>query len=144
MYPTSARSTAIGSNNNFGANQTRSSANQGTMPSPPVQQGLGKGLKTSSNIDPLRQLNLNQQQSSRPFSQQTASGQVDERRIRNRRPHGQPRHEIRARPKSLGPFQSRQTAVVLAVVSKSSSTHPDQEGKPVGMMRKNKLPVASC
>jgi hypothetical protein len=78
MYPTSARSTAIGTNNNFGANQTRSSSNQGTMPSPPVQQGLGKGLKTSSNIDPLRQLNLNQQQSSRPFSQQTASGQLDE------------------------------------------------------------------
>ncbi|CAF0823847.1 unnamed protein product [Adineta steineri] len=72
MYPASARSTNMGTNN-LGGNQTRSSSNQGTMPSPPVQQGLGKGLKSSSNTDPLRQLNLNQQQTSRPFSQQPTS-----------------------------------------------------------------------
>ena len=50
-----ARSTAMGTGNNLG----------------------GKGLKSSSNNDPLRQLNLNQQHSSRPFSQQSAAGQVD-------------------------------------------------------------------
>jgi len=77
MYPASARSTTIGTNNNLGGSQTRSSSNQGTMPSPPIQQGLGKGLKLSSNADPLRQLNLNQQQSSRPFSQQSTSAQLD-------------------------------------------------------------------
>ena len=77
MYPAAARSTTIGANNNLGGNQTRSSSNQGTMPSPPVQQSLGKGLKPSSNADPLRQLNLNQQQSSRPFSQQSTSAQLD-------------------------------------------------------------------
>jgi protein LSM14 len=77
MYPANARSTTIGTNNNLGGNQTRSSSNQGTMPSPPVQQGLGKGLKSSSNTDPLRQLNLNQQQSSRPFSQQSTSAQLE-------------------------------------------------------------------
>jgi len=77
MYPASARSTTLGTNNSLGGSQTRSSSNQGTMPSPPVQQGLGKGLKSSSNMDPLRQLNLNQQQSSRPFSQQSTSAQLD-------------------------------------------------------------------
>jgi len=78
MYPTSARSTTVGATNNLGASQTRSSSNQGTMPSPPVQQGLAKGLKTSSNMDPLRQLNLNQQQSSsKPFNQQSSSAQLD-------------------------------------------------------------------
>jgi hypothetical protein len=82
MYPANARSTNIGTANNLGGNQTRSSANQGTMPSPPTQQGLGKGLKTSSNTDPLRQLNFNhhhhhqqqqQQQSSRQYGQQSSS-----------------------------------------------------------------------
>jgi protein LSM14 len=77
MYPASARSTTTGTNNNLGGTQTRSSLNQGTMPSPPVQQGLSKGLKSSSNTDPLRQLNLNQQQSSRPFNQQSTSAQPD-------------------------------------------------------------------
>jgi hypothetical protein len=78
MYPANNRSTTLGTNNNLGGNQTRSSSNQGTMPSPPVQQGLGKGLKSSSNMDPLRQLNLNQQQqSSRSFNQQSTSAQLD-------------------------------------------------------------------
>ncbi len=77
MYPASARSTTAGTNNSLGGSQTRSSLNQGTMPSPPVQQSLGKGSKSSSNADPLRQLNLNQQQSSRPFSQQSTSAQLD-------------------------------------------------------------------
>lgn len=81
MYPTNARSTTAGSNNNnnnLGGNQTRSALNQGTTSSSSVQQGGGgKGLKSSSNADPLRQLNLNQQQSSRPFSQQSAAGQAD-------------------------------------------------------------------
>jgi len=77
MYPSSARSTATGANTNLGGSQIRSSLNQGTMPSPPVQQGPGKGLKSSSNADPLRQLNLNQQQSSRPFTQQSTSAQPD-------------------------------------------------------------------
>jgi hypothetical protein len=77
MYPASARSTTTGANNSLGGSQTRSSLNQGTMPSPPVQQGAGKGLKSSSNADPLRQLNLNQQQSTRPFSQQSTSAQLD-------------------------------------------------------------------
>jgi hypothetical protein len=78
MYPPSARSTTTATNNNLGGNQIRSSSNQGTMPSPPIQQGLNKGLKSSSNPDPLRQLNLNQQQSSRPFSlQQSTSAQPD-------------------------------------------------------------------
>ncbi|CAF3841783.1 unnamed protein product [Rotaria sp. Silwood1] len=79
MYPASARSTTTGTSNNLGGNQARSSSNQGTMPSPPVQQGLNKGSKISSITDPLRQLNLNQQQSSRPFSQSTSAqleGQV--------------------------------------------------------------------
>ncbi|CAF3751555.1 unnamed protein product [Rotaria sp. Silwood1] len=73
MYPASARSTTTGTSNNLGGNQARSSSNQGTMPSPPVQQGLNKGSKISSITDPLRQLNLNQQQSSRPFSQSTSA-----------------------------------------------------------------------
>jgi hypothetical protein len=77
MYPASARSTATGANSSLGGNQTRSSLNQGTMPSPPVQQGAGKGLKSSSNVDPLRQLNLNQQQSNRQYSQQQSSAQPD-------------------------------------------------------------------
>jgi hypothetical protein len=77
MYPASARSTTTGANNNLGGSQTRSSLNQGTMPSPPVQQGLGKGLKSSSNADPLRQLNLNQQQSSISFNQQSTSAQPE-------------------------------------------------------------------
>ncbi|CAF0765251.1 unnamed protein product [Rotaria sordida] len=77
MYPTSARSTTTGTNNTLGGNQARSLSNQGTMPSPPVQQGLNKGLKSSSNTDPLRQLNLNQQQSSRLFSQQSTSAQPE-------------------------------------------------------------------
>jgi protein LSM14 len=77
MYPASARSNTTGTSNNLGGNQARSSSNQGTMPSPPVQQGVTKGAKTSSNTDPLRQLNLNQQQTSRPFSQQSTSAQFD-------------------------------------------------------------------
>jgi len=77
MYPASARSTTSGTNNNLGGSQTRSSLNQGTMPSQSVQQGLGKGLKSSSITDPLRQLNLNQQQSSRPFTQPSTSAQPD-------------------------------------------------------------------
>jgi protein LSM14 len=77
MYPTSARSTTSGATNNLGGSQTRSSLNQGTTSSPPVQQGLSKGLKSSSNADPLRQLNLNQQQPSRPFTQQSTSAQPD-------------------------------------------------------------------
>jgi protein LSM14 len=77
MYPASARSNTTGTSNNLGGNQARSSLNQGTMPSPPVQQGVTKGAKTSSNTDPLRQLNLNQQQTSRPFSQQSTSAQFD-------------------------------------------------------------------
>jgi protein LSM14 len=77
MYPASARSTATGANSSLGGNQTRSSLNQGTMPSPPVQQGAGKGLKSSSNVDPFRQLNLNQQQSNRQYSQQQSSAQPD-------------------------------------------------------------------
>ncbi|CAF4294976.1 unnamed protein product, partial [Rotaria sp. Silwood2] len=77
MYPASARSTTTGTTNNLGGSQARSSSNQGTMSSPPVQQGLNKGSKSSSNTDPLRQLNLNQQQSSRPFSQQSTSAQLE-------------------------------------------------------------------
>src|SRR5690349_4985495 len=78
MYPSSARSTATGANNNLGGSQIRSSLNQGTTPSPPVQQGPSKGSKSLSITDPLRQLNLNQQQSSRPFTQQsTTSAQPD-------------------------------------------------------------------
>jgi protein LSM14 len=76
MYPPSARSTTTATNN-LGGNQLRSSSNQGTMPSPPVQQGLNKGSKSSSNSDPLRQLNLNQQQPSRSFNQQQTSAQPD-------------------------------------------------------------------
>jgi protein LSM14 len=77
MYPASARSTTTGTNNNLGGSQTRSSLNQGTMSSPPVQPNTGKASKSSSNMDPLRQLNLNQQQSSRPFTQQSTSAQPD-------------------------------------------------------------------
>lgn len=77
MYPNSARSTTTGTNNNLGGSQTRSSLNQGTISSSPVQQGLNKGLKSSTNTDPLRQLNLNQQQSSRQFNQQSSSAQLD-------------------------------------------------------------------
>jgi len=78
MYPSSARSTATGANTNLGGSQIRSSLNQGIMSSPPVQQGPSKGSKSLSITDPLRQLNLNQQQSSRPFTQQsTTSAQPD-------------------------------------------------------------------
>lgn len=74
MYPASARSTTSGAASNLGGNQTRSSTNQSGMPSSSIQQGLSKGSKSTSNADPLRQLNLNQQQqqSTRPFSQQSA------------------------------------------------------------------------
>jgi protein LSM14 len=82
MYPPSTRPTTTGTtNNNLGGSQTRTSLNQGTISSSsPVQQGVNKGVKSSSNTDPLRQLNLNQQpqqQSSKPFSQQSASAQLD-------------------------------------------------------------------
>jgi hypothetical protein len=77
MYPVSARSTTTGTNNNLGGSQARSALNQGTISSPPVQQGLNKGVKSSSNTDPLRQLNLNQQQSSKSFTQQSTSAQLD-------------------------------------------------------------------
>lgn len=79
MYPASARSTATGTANNLGTNQVRSSSNQVSLSSPPTQQNIAnKGTKSSSNTDPLRQLNPNQQQSStRPFSHQSASGQPD-------------------------------------------------------------------
>ncbi|CAF1171949.1 unnamed protein product [Rotaria magnacalcarata] len=77
MYPPTGRSTTSGTNSSLGGNQARSSTNQGTMPSTSVQQGPSKGSKSSSNADPLRQLNLNQQQSSRPFSQQSTSAQPE-------------------------------------------------------------------
>ena len=89
MYPTSARSTTSGANNNnnnnLGGSQTRSSVNQGNISSASVQQSnMNKGSKSTSNADPLRQLNFNhqhqqqqQQQPSRLFSQQATAGQLD-------------------------------------------------------------------
>lgn len=78
MYPASARSTTTAASSTLGGSQARSTTNQVTMPSPTVRQSLTKGVKPTSNTDPLRQLNLNQQQSSRPFSQQSASAQADQ------------------------------------------------------------------
>jgi len=77
-YPDNARSNTIGTNTNLGGlsqnGQTRSLSNRGTMPSPPHYQGTSKGLKS---FDPLRQLNFNQQRSSRPFNQQSPLTQFD-------------------------------------------------------------------
>jgi hypothetical protein len=44
------------------------------MPSPPLRQGTGKGIKSS---EPLRQFNFNQQRSSRRFTQQSPLAQYD-------------------------------------------------------------------
>jgi hypothetical protein len=54
--------------------QTRSSSNRGTMPSPPLRHGSGKGGKSS---EPLRQFNFNQQRSSRQYNQQSPLAQYD-------------------------------------------------------------------
>src|SRR5437763_363488 len=54
--------------------QTRSLSNRGTMPSPPLRQGTGKGLKS---LEPLRQFNVNQQRSSRRYDQQSPLAQYD-------------------------------------------------------------------
>lgn len=79
MYPSNARSSTVATNNATAGSQARVSSTQGptSSSSPTVQQGFNKGLKSSSNTDPLRQLNLNQQQSTRPFSQQSTSAQLD-------------------------------------------------------------------
>ncbi|CAF1685943.1 unnamed protein product, partial [Adineta ricciae] len=65
MYPSNARSSTVATNNASGGSQARVSSTQGptSSSSPTVQQGFNKGLKSSSNTDPLRQLNFNQQQS---------------------------------------------------------------------------------
>jgi len=77
-YPDSNRANTIGTNTNLAGlshnGQTRSSSNRGTMPSPPHYQGAGKGLKP---FDPLRQLNFNQQRSTRPYGQQSPLTQFD-------------------------------------------------------------------
>ncbi|CAF3866326.1 unnamed protein product [Rotaria sordida] len=70
-YSDNVRSNSIGTNTNLGGisqnGQTRSLSNRGTMPSPPIRQGSGKGLKSSESLRPF---NLNQKRSSR-FSQQS-------------------------------------------------------------------------
>jgi protein LSM14 len=74
VYPDNARSNTIGTNTNLGglsqSGQTRSLSNRGTMPSPPLRQGSGKGLKS---VEPLRQFNLHQR-SSRRYDQQSPLG----------------------------------------------------------------------
>jgi protein LSM14 len=78
VYADNARSNTIGTNTNLGGlsqtGQTRSLSNRGTMPSPPLRQGVNKGLKSS---EPLRQFNYNQQRSSRRFDQQSPLAQYD-------------------------------------------------------------------
>jgi protein LSM14 len=77
-YSDNNRSNTIGTNTNLGGlsqnGQTRSLSNRGTMPSPPLRQGTGKGLKS---LEPLRQFNLNQQRSSRRYDQQSPLAQYD-------------------------------------------------------------------
>jgi len=77
-YSDNARSNTIGTNTNLGGlsqnGQQRSLSNRGTMPSPPLRQGAGKGLKS---FEPLRQFNFNQQRSSRRFSPQSPLAQYD-------------------------------------------------------------------
>lgn len=78
VYPDNARSTTVGTSTNLGGlsqnGQTRSLSNRGTMPSPPLRQGSGKGLKS---MEPLRQFHFNQQRSSRRFDQQSPLAQYD-------------------------------------------------------------------
>ncbi|CAF0960722.1 unnamed protein product [Adineta steineri] len=77
-YSDNARSNTIGTNTNLGGSlhngQQRSSSNRGTMPSPPLRQGNGKGLKS---FEPLRQFNFNQQRSSRQYNQQSPSARYE-------------------------------------------------------------------
>lgn len=77
-YPDNNRSNTIGTNTSLTSltqtGPTRSLSNRGTMPSPPAQQATGKGPKSS---DPLRQLNFNQQRSTRSFNQQSPLMQYD-------------------------------------------------------------------
>jgi len=76
VYPDNARSNTIGTNTGLGGlsqnGQTRSLSNRGTMPSPPLRQGAGKGFKS----EPLRQMNFNQR-STRRFNQQSPLAQFD-------------------------------------------------------------------
>jgi len=78
VYPDNIRSNTIGTNTNLGglsqSGQTRSLSNRGTMPSPPIRHGTGKGLKS---LEPLRQFHFNQQRSSRRFDQQSPLAQYD-------------------------------------------------------------------
>jgi len=78
VYPDNARSNTVGTNTALGglsqSGQTRSLSNRGTMPSPPLRQGTGKGLKS---LEPLRQFNFNHQRSSRRYDQQSPSAQYD-------------------------------------------------------------------
>jgi protein LSM14 len=77
VYPDNIRSNTTGTNTGLGGlsqnGQTRSLSNRGTMPSPPLRQGTGKGLKSS---EPLRQFNFNQR-STRRFNQQSPLAQFD-------------------------------------------------------------------
>jgi hypothetical protein len=77
-YPDNVRSNTIGTNTNLGGlsqnGQQRSLSNRGTMPSPPLRHGNGKGLKS---LEPLRQFNFNQQRSSRRYDQQSPLAQYD-------------------------------------------------------------------
>jgi len=77
-YSDNVRSNNIGTNTNLGGSsqngQTRSLSNRGTMPSPPLRQGAGKGFKS---FEPSRQFNYNQQRSSRRFSPQSPHAQYD-------------------------------------------------------------------
>jgi len=73
VYSSNPRSTTTTTNANLGTNQTRSSTNQGSFSAALTgnQQGPIKGTQSSSNTDPLRQLNFNQQQqSTRTFDNQ--------------------------------------------------------------------------
>ncbi|CAF1215804.1 unnamed protein product [Rotaria sordida] len=78
-YSDNVRSNSIGTNTNLGGisqnGQTRTLSNRGTMPSPPIRQSTGKGLKSSESLRPF---NLNQKRSSRGFSQQSPLRPYDE------------------------------------------------------------------
>jgi protein LSM14 len=78
VYPDNIRSNTIGTNTNLGGlsqnGQQRSLSNRGTMPSPPLRHGNGKGLKS---LEPLRQFNYNQQRSSRRYDQQSPLAQYE-------------------------------------------------------------------
>ncbi|CAF5043372.1 unnamed protein product, partial [Rotaria sp. Silwood1] len=78
-YSDNVRSNSIGTNTNLGGisqnGQTHSLSNRGTMPSPPIRQSTGKGLKSSESLRPF---NLNQKRSSRGFSQQSPLRPYDE------------------------------------------------------------------